>query len=81
MIFTYAMDCAYQFGFQKNSGTLSAATVVDLLQTKLDVNCKTIACCILIDLCKAFVIIPHEILLETLHKYGFRGNINNLLRD
>lgn len=73
---------ANQYGFQKQSGSLSAAaTVIDLLQTKLDENCKTFACCIFIDLCKAFDTIPHEQLLKILYAYGFRGRINLLLRD
>lgn len=59
-----------QFGFQRNSSALSAATtLVDLLQRHLDIISGTIACCVFIDLKKAFDTVPHELLLETLNKY------------
>lgn len=70
-----------QFGFQKNSGTLSAtSTVIDMLQTNLDIK-GNIACCVFVDLRKAFDTVPHNLLLNKIEKYGLRGNINNLLHS
>lgn len=70
-----------QFGFQKNSGTLSAtSTLIDLLQTKLDIK-GNIACCVFIDLRNAFDTVPHNLLLTKLETYGLRGNVNQLLRN
>lgn len=71
-----------QFGFQRNSSALSAATtLVDLLQRHLDIISGTIACCVFIDLKKAFDTVPHELLLETLNKYEIRGNANRILHE
>lgn len=72
---------ANQFGFQKNSGTLSAAaSFIDILQSKLDEK-NNLACCVFIDLRKAFDTVPHGLLLDKLKNYGMRGNINTLLND
>lgn len=69
-----------QFGFQKNSGALSAAaTMVDFLQTKIDEKKNTTACCVFIDLKKAFDTISHSKLLEKLNEYGIRGTVNSLI--
>lgn len=71
-----------QFGFQKHSGTNSAATtLIDLLQTELDKNSKNIAGCIFVDLKKAFDAVPHDILLYKLHRYGVRGFTHDFMRS
>lgn len=69
-----------QFGFQKKSGTLSATTMlVDLIQTRLDAEKNMIACCVFIDLKKAFDTVPHSRLMNKLYRYGIRGKVNELL--
>lgn len=69
-----------QFGFQKNSGALSAAsTLVDFLQTGLDAKKNSVACCVFIDLKKAFDTIPHVRLISKLNNYGLRGKVNDLI--
>lgn len=71
-----------QFGFQKNSSALSAAaSLVDMLQRNLDSISSRTACCVFIDLKKAFDTVPHELLLDTLDNYGIRGNANKLLSE
>lgn len=69
-----------QYGFQKGSGTLSAATqLISLLQNALD-N-KTVATSIFIDLQKAFDTIPHNEILDKLFKYGIRGTAHKILQS
>lgn len=71
-----------QFGFQKNSGTLSAATsLIDSLQINLDSTKNGTAYAVFIDLRKAFDTVPHELLLRKLDRYGIRGNANSLIND
>lgn len=63
-----------QFGFQKTSGCLSAAShLIDQLQTALDDPKQKLAAGLFIDLQKAFDSIPHDNILNKLYKYGIRG--------
>lgn len=69
-----------QFGFQKKSGALSAATtLIDHIQTSLDQKRNSIACCVFIDLKKTFDTISHASLLAKLNDYGMRGKINDMI--
>lgn len=71
-----------QFGFQKKSSTLSAAaTLIDDIQRNLDYTRNNKACCVFIDLRKAFDTVPHTQLLEKLENNGIRGNANELIRE
>lgn len=57
-----------QYGFQKQSGTLSAAaTLIDYIQTNLDTKKNNLICCTFIDLRKAFDTIPHDRLINKLY--------------
>lgn len=69
-----------QFGFQKNSGTLSACTkLISDLQDSLDK--RKYAAAIFIDLQKAFDTVPHVDILDKLYKYGIRGNTFNIFKS
>lgn len=72
----------FQFGFQKQSGTLSAvARMIDTIRSFLDASCKNICACIFIDITKAFDSMLHELLLKKLYRMGFRGKIHDLIRS
>lgn len=62
-----------QFGFQKTSRTLSAATICFKI--------NKISPAIFIDFRKAFETVPHILFCEKTQKYELRGNINDLLHD
>lgn len=69
-----------QFGFQKGSGTLSAAAqLVSKIQDALD--SKMLATGIFIDLQKAFDTISHKDILEKLYRYGIRGKAHSILES
>lgn len=72
----------FQFGFQKHSGTLSAAScLLDSIRSSLDASILNICAAIFIDVTKAFDSIFHELLLNKLYRLGFRGNSYNLIKS
>ena len=73
-----------QFGFRPKMSCVQAIIrVTECLQEQIDKKMTGQAC--FIDLKKAFDTLNHEILLDKLENYGFRGKINeilgNFLRD
>lgn len=63
---------AHQYGFRKNLNTTAAAlSLLNNIRQAVDHNKFSSA--IFIDLCKAFDMVNHEILLEKLEYYGIRG--------
>ena len=65
---------SFQFEFRKNNFTeLAITTFYDRLLKYLDEN--KITCSIFLDLRKGFDSVNHEILLQTLHHYEFRGKM------
>ena len=74
--------CLYslQFGFRaKHSTTHSLINITEKIRFALDHN--KVACGIFVDLQKAFDTVNHEILLDKLNHYGFRGIINDWFRS
>ena len=70
----------FQYGFLKNSSTLSATVdLMDYLSTNLD--SRKIVIAVFVDLRKAFDVVSHAILLEKLELMGFRGGILNLIKS
>lgn len=62
----------HQYGFRRNRNTsLAALTLVDKIKLAIDNN--KVAGAIFIDLCKAFDLVNHKILLDKLEYYGVRG--------
>lgn len=71
-----------QFGFQRQSGTLSAAIcLIDDIRRSIDMSNSNICACIFLDVTKAFESIPHDMLMSKLYRYGFRGKIGDFIRD
>lgn len=76
----YIVVDEYQYGFVKNSSTLSAAVdLVNFISRALDR--KEMAVAVFIDLRKAFDVVSLDILLDKLQKMGFRGVIFNLIKS
>lgn len=79
-IHKYVMVDQYQYGFVKNSSTLSATTdFVNYISQALD-N-KQIVITVFVDLRKAFDVVSIEILLKKLYDMGFRGTIYNIIKS
>lgn len=72
----------YQFGFQKQSGTLSAVTtLLDDIKHALDSSNRKICACLFLDVSKAFDTIPHNILIGKMYRYGIRGKAGDLIKS
>lgn len=70
----------YQYGFIKNSNTMSATCdLVNYIATNLDE--KNIVVAVFIDLKKASDVVKSEILLRKVEKLGFRNNFKELLKS
>ena len=69
-----------QFGFRsKRSCADAILTVTEFMRDEVDKKSTGVVC--FIDLQKAFDTLDHDILLHKLNEYGFRGEVNNLLRS
>lgn len=69
----------FQYGFVRNSSTLSATVdLVNHISRALD-N-KQIVVAVFVDLKKAFDVVSFDILLDKLQTMGFRGNIHKLIQ-
>ena len=66
-----------QFGLREKHKTVDALACV-IEQLRLAIDDKKPACCIFLDLSKAFDSIHHDILLSKLFNYGFRGPVHHL---
>lgn len=72
----------FQFGFQRQSGTLSAAiAVMDEIKKSLDSSNRNICACLFLDITKAFDTILHNLLLNKLYRYGIRGRAADLINS
>lgn len=72
----------FQFGFQKQLGTLSAAACfLDMTRTSLDASNKNICEGIFLDVTKAFDSISHDPMMRKLHRLGFRGKAYDLIHS
>lgn len=85
-IYDFALNCNLidnkQFGFQRRSGTLSAAiSLLDEIRLNLDKSNKNIAACLFLDVSKAFDTIPRDLLMKKLYRYGFRGKSYDLINS
>ena len=65
-----------QYGFRKGHSTQHVILdIVHDIQTNM--NQRLLSCGVFIDLKKAFETVDHDILLDKLNHYGFRGLIND----
>ena len=62
-----------QYGFRKGHSTQHA--ILDIVDIQTNMNQRS--CEVSIDLKKAFDTVDHDILLDKLNRYGFRGLIND----
>ena len=69
-----------QYGFQKGKNTLDALTQFSKYLHE-NLNKSEFVISIFVDFCKAFDVVPHDILLKKLEHYGIRGIINQWFSD
>ena len=76
----YNLISPSQFGFRKGLSTENAvASIHNNFTKQLDNN--KVTCSIFLDIKKAFDCVNHEIILKKIYRYGFRGQIFNLLTN
>lgn len=76
----YEILTTNQHGFRKNySSTTAVSAVTDVINQALNNNQITIG--IFLDIQKAFDCVDHDILLQKLERYGFRGPSLNFFRS
>jgi hypothetical protein len=76
----YSIINPKQYGFQKNIGTINAIdSLIDDVVSQIH-NRKRVAG-LFLDLSSAFDTVDHDILLNKLHFYGFRGHTYQLLQN
>lgn len=76
----YKIIKSEQHGFQKNKSTIGAVfELVSYAIYNIDIQMKTTV--FFFDMSKAFDMVPHDLLLYKLEKYGIRGNTLNWLQS
>lgn len=69
-----------QYGFVEDKGTqVLLEDLGDVLYESFDKN--MISCALFLDVAKAFDTVSHDILLDKLYKYGFRGPFHKILQS
>ena len=72
--------CENQFGFQENCTTEHALLKV-ITQCFDNTKDKYHSCLIMLDICKAYDTVNHELLLSKLYHYGIRGIAYKLIQS
>ena len=70
----------HQYGFRSNRSCIDAiVSITEFIRTEIDRKSLGQAC--FIDLQKAFDTLDHNILLQKMEKYGYRGPIHDVMKS